>query len=41
LSHSGEGNAENLLQIASAPFADICVGFIDSLITRYGGSEAA
>jgi phosphatidylserine/phosphatidylglycerophosphate/cardiolipin synthase-like enzyme len=40
-SHSGEDNAENLLQLHSPGLADVCVGFIDRLIERYGTTPAA
>ncbi|MDQ2741093.1 MAG: phosphatidylserine/phosphatidylglycerophosphate/cardiolipin synthase family protein [Chloroflexota bacterium] len=33
-SHSGEGNAENLVRIDSAGFASVCVTYIDELIAR-------
>ncbi|MDQ6709830.1 MAG: phospholipase D-like domain-containing protein [Candidatus Dormibacteraeota bacterium] len=35
LSHSGEENAENLLQLVSAPLADQCAAFIDKIYARY------
>lgn len=34
-SHSGEENAENLLRIQNAAFADTCCAYIDRLIARY------
>jgi phosphatidylserine/phosphatidylglycerophosphate/cardiolipin synthase-like enzyme len=37
LSHSGEQNAENVIQIESAAVADICVAYIDRVAARYGG----
>ena len=37
LSHSGEMNAENVLQIESAAVADICAAYIDRIAARYGG----
>jgi phosphatidylserine/phosphatidylglycerophosphate/cardiolipin synthase-like enzyme len=37
LSHSGETNAENVLQIESAAFADMCASYIDRVAARYGG----
>ena len=37
LSHSGEQNAENVIQIHSAAVADMCVAYIDSVAARYGG----
>jgi phosphatidylserine/phosphatidylglycerophosphate/cardiolipin synthase-like enzyme len=36
LSHSGESNAENVLQIESAAIADECVAYIDRIAARYG-----
>jgi phosphatidylserine/phosphatidylglycerophosphate/cardiolipin synthase-like enzyme len=38
LSHSGEENAENVLQIESAAVADMCAAYIDRVAARYGGS---
>lgn len=35
LSHSGEANAENVIQIASAAVADMCATYIDSVAARY------
>ena len=35
LSHSGESNAENVLEIESAPFADRCASFVDAVAARY------
>lgn len=40
-SHSGEDNAENLLQMHSPALAEVCVAFIDGLIERYGATPAA
>jgi phosphatidylserine/phosphatidylglycerophosphate/cardiolipin synthase-like enzyme len=37
LSHSGEMNAENVLQIESAAVADMCAAYIDRIAARYGG----
>ncbi len=37
LSHSGEENAENLLELYSRPLADVFVTYIDRLAARYGG----
>jgi phosphatidylserine/phosphatidylglycerophosphate/cardiolipin synthase-like enzyme len=37
LSHSGEQNAENVLQIESAEVADLCAAYIDRVAARYGG----
>src|SRR4029077_6421669 len=38
LSHSGEMNAENVLQIESAAVAEQCVQYIDTVAARYGGA---
>jgi phosphatidylserine/phosphatidylglycerophosphate/cardiolipin synthase-like enzyme len=35
LSHSGEFNAENLLEITSKPFADACAAFCERVHARY------
>ena len=37
LSHSGESNAENVIQIESADVADLCAAYIDQVGARYGG----
>ena len=37
LSHSGESNAENVIQIESADVADMCATYIDQVAARYGG----
>jgi phosphatidylserine/phosphatidylglycerophosphate/cardiolipin synthase-like enzyme len=37
LSHSGEMNAENVIQIHSAAVAEICAAYIDHVAARYGG----
>ena len=37
LSHSGESNAENVIQIESAEIAQICVAYIDRITAKYGG----
>ena len=37
LSHSGEENAENVIQIESHPVAELCVAYIDRVAARYGG----
>ena len=37
LSHSGEMNAENVLQIESRAIADLCAAYIDRVAARYGG----
>lgn len=34
-SHSGERNAENLLEIHSAPLADACAAFVEGVFERY------
>ena len=38
LSHSGEQNAENVIQIESAAVADMCAAYIDRVAVRYGGA---
>ncbi len=38
LSHSGESNAENVIQIESAAVADLCAAYIDRVAARYGGA---
>ena len=38
LSHSGESNAENVIQIESAEVADMCAAYIDRVAARYGGA---
>ena len=35
-SHSGEDNAENVVELRSAAFADRCAGFVDDVFARYG-----
>ncbi|MGH7776546.1 MAG: phospholipase D-like domain-containing protein, partial [Candidatus Dormibacterales bacterium] len=35
LSHSGESNAENVLEIEDAPLADLCADFVDLVAARY------
>jgi phosphatidylserine/phosphatidylglycerophosphate/cardiolipin synthase-like enzyme len=37
LSHSGEQNAENVLEIADAALAERLAGFIDGIRGRYPG----
>jgi phosphatidylserine/phosphatidylglycerophosphate/cardiolipin synthase-like enzyme len=37
LSHSGEMNAENVIQIHSAAVAEQCAAYIDRVAARYGG----
>ena len=38
LSHSGEQNAENVIQIQNAAVADMCAAYIDRVAARYGGA---
>ena len=38
LSHSGESNAENVIQVESQPIADMCASYIDRVAARYGGT---
>jgi phosphatidylserine/phosphatidylglycerophosphate/cardiolipin synthase-like enzyme len=38
LSHSGEQNAENVVQFESAAVADMCVGYIERIAAKYGGA---
>jgi len=38
LSHSGESNAENVVQLENATMADACVAYIDQVSARYGGT---
>ena len=40
LSHSGEENAENLLELRSQPLADRLAGFVDAIYARYAGTDA-
>ncbi len=37
LSHSGEQNAENVVQLRSPQVADLCTAYIDAVAARYGG----
>ena len=37
LSHSGEQNAENVVQFQSPQLADLCAAYIDTVAARYGG----
>ena len=37
LSHSGEQNAENVVQIESHAVAELCTAYIDHVAARYGG----
>jgi phosphatidylserine/phosphatidylglycerophosphate/cardiolipin synthase-like enzyme len=39
LSHSGEQNAENVIQIESQAIADLCAGYIERVAARYGGPQ--
>jgi len=39
LSHSGEMNAENVLEIVNAPFADACAQFCEAVHTRYAAGN--
>jgi phosphatidylserine/phosphatidylglycerophosphate/cardiolipin synthase-like enzyme len=41
LSHAGEDNAENLLELDSAPLADRFVQFVDAVFARYAQTPAA
>ena len=41
LSHSGEMNAENVIQIHSPAVAEICAAYIDHVAARYGGPPLA
>jgi phosphatidylserine/phosphatidylglycerophosphate/cardiolipin synthase-like enzyme len=38
LSHSGESNAENVIQVESQAVADMCAAYIDRVSARYGGA---
>jgi phosphatidylserine/phosphatidylglycerophosphate/cardiolipin synthase-like enzyme len=38
LSHSGEQNAENVVQIESSAVADLCAAYIDRVAARYGSA---
>jgi phosphatidylserine/phosphatidylglycerophosphate/cardiolipin synthase-like enzyme len=38
LSHSGEMNAENVIQMHSAAVAELCAAYIDRVAARYGGA---
>jgi phosphatidylserine/phosphatidylglycerophosphate/cardiolipin synthase-like enzyme len=38
LSHSGESNAENVIQVESNAVADTCSSYIDQVAGRYGGA---
>ena len=37
LSHSGEQNAENVVQFESKQIANLCAAYIDAIAARYGG----
>jgi phosphatidylserine/phosphatidylglycerophosphate/cardiolipin synthase-like enzyme len=37
LSHSGEQNAENVVQIESHAVAELCAAYVDRIAARYGG----
>ena len=37
LSHSGEQNAENVVQLESPQIANLCASYIDAIAARYGG----
>jgi phosphatidylserine/phosphatidylglycerophosphate/cardiolipin synthase-like enzyme len=37
LSHSGEQNAENVVQIESHAVAEVCAAYVDSMAAKYGG----
>ncbi len=37
LSHSGEQNAENVVQIENHAVADLCTAYVDRVAARYGG----
>jgi phosphatidylserine/phosphatidylglycerophosphate/cardiolipin synthase-like enzyme len=41
LSHSGEQNAENVVQLESPRIADLCVAYIDTVAAKYGGRPLA
>jgi len=41
LSHSGESNAENVIQIESADVAEMCTAYIDRVAARYGAPPAS
>jgi phosphatidylserine/phosphatidylglycerophosphate/cardiolipin synthase-like enzyme len=41
LSHSGEQNAENVIQLESSHIADGCAAYIDTVAARYGGRPAS
>jgi phosphatidylserine/phosphatidylglycerophosphate/cardiolipin synthase-like enzyme len=37
LSHSGEQNAENVVQFERSQIANLCAAYIDTIAARYGG----
>jgi len=37
LSHSGEQNAENVVQIESHAVAELCGEYVDRIAAKYGG----
>jgi phosphatidylserine/phosphatidylglycerophosphate/cardiolipin synthase-like enzyme len=41
LSHAGETNAENLLELESAALADQFASYVDRVFARYASSAAA
>jgi len=41
LSHSGEQNAENVVQFESPQIAELCTAYIDTIAARYGGRPLA
>ena len=41
LSHSGEENGENVVQIQNQAYADMCADYIDHVAARYGGRPLA
>ena len=41
LSHSGESNAENVIQIESQTVGDLCASYIDQVAARYGAAPVA
>jgi phosphatidylserine/phosphatidylglycerophosphate/cardiolipin synthase-like enzyme len=41
LSHSGEQNAENVVQLESPAIANLCAAYIDTIAARYGGRPLA
>jgi len=41
LSHSGESNAENVIQVESQAVADVCAAYIDRVAARYPATSAA